>query len=289
MTILGIFYIVCGDDSTIIMNTKDILKQIGLSENESKVYLALLNFKKATVSKIAVEAHINRTTAYDILNYLNQKGLILKYIENKKTGFSIDSPKRLKQWLKDERRKIDVRESLLEEKFDEIQYLFKSTGEAPRVRYFEGNKQIGDFISDSLLSNPEETIGYGATRLITEKLKQHEIDDSFIQWYAKERSIRNIYGRFIVQEADRENLRTYLKKFYSKYLTKEPNIIRVKILPTKNTKYFLNETTIYGNKLAISHFSNDFYGVIIESEDAANTQRIVFESLWKMLKEEIKV
>ena len=269
------------------MKPHKLLEDIGLSSNEARVYLVLLKYKKATVSKIAEEAHINRTTAYDILNYLNEKGLVLKYIENKKAGFTIDSPKRLKQWIKEEERNATNRKDLLNDNFEEIDFLFKATGEAPRIRYFEGNNQIEDFFNDSLLSNPKETIGYAASRLIISKLKQNVLDEKYIRWYARERAKRGIAGRFIVQTADKEDVKSYFDKYYGKYLAKDPKIIQGKVLPTKEEKHFLNETTIYGNKLAISHLGEDFFGIIIESEDVANTQRIVFNSLWQMLKEKI--
>ena len=57
------------------MDDLEILKNIGLSPKEAKVYLAVLKLKKGLITSIAEQAGVNRTTTYDILEYLNKKGL----------------------------------------------------------------------------------------------------------------------------------------------------------------------------------------------------------------------
>jgi sugar-specific transcriptional regulator TrmB len=57
-------------------NYQDKLLQLGLSEKEAAVYLALLSLGKGTVTSITRKAGINRTTGYDILNALATKGIV---------------------------------------------------------------------------------------------------------------------------------------------------------------------------------------------------------------------
>jgi len=57
------------------LKLKKSLEGIGLSEKEVAVYLALLELGSGTVSKISRYAGINRTTGYDILDSLANKGL----------------------------------------------------------------------------------------------------------------------------------------------------------------------------------------------------------------------
>ncbi len=271
------------------MNQQQLLEHIGLSSNEAKVYLALLKYKKATVTKLAKEAHINRTTAYDVLEYLNKKGLVLKYVDNKKTGFTIDSPKRLKAWIKAKEQGVKKEKQILDSGFSDIEYLFKATPQAPRVQYFHGNNQIDNFFNDILETHPPVTFGYASSSLMLEKLSMGAFDEKYVRHFARERFRKNIPGKYIVQKADRDTVSNYLKKYYGKYVKKNPEIIRARILPHEDGKHFLNEMNIYGNKTSISHLGGEFFGVIIESEDVANTQRIVFESLWKTLTEEIDI
>lgn len=54
----------------------DVLERLGLSEYESKAYVALLRKDGATASKIANESKVPRTRIYDVLNSLIEKEFI---------------------------------------------------------------------------------------------------------------------------------------------------------------------------------------------------------------------
>lgn len=68
------------------------LENIGLSNKESKIYMALLKFGSATVSDIAHEAEIKRPTAYIILDELRKKGLVLMIPHAKRTIYQAKAP-----------------------------------------------------------------------------------------------------------------------------------------------------------------------------------------------------
>ena len=70
------------------MNSK-ILEKFGLTEGESKVYLALLKIGKSTIGDIVKEANVSNSKVYDILDRLNKKGLIGIVTENNRKSFAI--------------------------------------------------------------------------------------------------------------------------------------------------------------------------------------------------------
>ncbi|KKU45024.1 MAG: hypothetical protein UX62_C0043G0003 [Microgenomates group bacterium GW2011_GWA2_46_7] len=55
------------------------------------------------------------------------------------------------------------------------------------------------------------------------------------------------------------------------------------ILPRKDFPVS-NEINIYQNKVAIMSFGDEKIGIIIESQQIADTQRAIFNLLWKSLK-----
>lgn len=278
------FCILCGDDSTLYMQDQDLLKQLGLSANETAVYLALLRHKRASVTKLAEDAHLNRTTAYDVLRCLHKKGLILQYVENNKIGFSVDSVKRLKAWIGENKKEVIKREELLDEHLNELERLFRARRQVPRIQFFEGLKQMEDFFLDSLNTESREIIGY-----VSPILNMTFAAQKLIRLYAKRRINIGIKGRYFVQPSEVENIKKYFFKFYRRYTNTHSGLIRVKVLPETSHHEFLNETSVYGNRFATCHVENDFFGVIIESQRIAATQCAVFESLWKTVKEEIKI
>ena len=64
--------------------TKD-LSQLGLTQNQAKVYLACLQLGVDTVWHIAKFANLKRPTVYLILDDLGQKGLVSKTKKDLKT------------------------------------------------------------------------------------------------------------------------------------------------------------------------------------------------------------
>src|SRR3989304_2709998 len=77
--------------------------KLGFSDKEAAVYLALLQLDTVTATDISKKTGINRTSAYDILDSLMQKGLIGKFKKDKKSHFSAGDPKRLINYFEHEK------------------------------------------------------------------------------------------------------------------------------------------------------------------------------------------
>ena len=58
------------------MEIENSLKQIGLTDNEIKVYLTLLKIGPSIVSKIAERSGLYRPYVYDTLERLQEKALV---------------------------------------------------------------------------------------------------------------------------------------------------------------------------------------------------------------------
>ena len=81
------------------MNSK-LPEQTGLTPNEAKVYLTLLNLKQSGATKISEKCGLFRTLVYDILTKLIEKGLVSYIIKSKKRRYIASNPKRLLELLK---------------------------------------------------------------------------------------------------------------------------------------------------------------------------------------------
>src|SRR3989338_4426613 len=71
------------------------LVKSGLSENESRVFLVLLELGRGTVSQITRKAGLNRTTGYDILDNLTAKGLASISGKEPKQEYLAESPDKI--------------------------------------------------------------------------------------------------------------------------------------------------------------------------------------------------
>ena len=73
----------------------EILRKIGLSDGEIKVYSALLDLRRSPVNKIHEKTGIERRNIYDILNKLIEKGLVSYTIEKGKKTYQCTHPNKL--------------------------------------------------------------------------------------------------------------------------------------------------------------------------------------------------
>src|SRR3989338_6829043 len=76
------------------------LQSFGFGEKETTVYVALLELGKGTVSQISRKAGINRTTGYDILASLSNKGLVTISGKEPKSEYAVEPPESIVRFLK---------------------------------------------------------------------------------------------------------------------------------------------------------------------------------------------
>ena len=97
----------------------DVIKEealigLGLTKNEAKVYLALLKLGSATAVEITKQSHVHRVNAYDVLERLQQKGLIATVFSAKKRVYEAANPEQLATLIKEKQELLDqVRHKLL--------------------------------------------------------------------------------------------------------------------------------------------------------------------------------
>src|SRR3989338_5838037 len=78
------------------------LRTLGFSEKEATVYVALLELGRGTVTEIARKAGINRTTGYDILDSLSNKGVVNVSGKEPKQEYAAQPPEAVVTYLQRE-------------------------------------------------------------------------------------------------------------------------------------------------------------------------------------------
>lgn len=241
------------------MQIKEVLKQLNIEGNKAEVYLACLEMGGATAYAIAKKTGIKRSTAYDILDQLASEGLVYKSIKKGVKYFYSSDPEKLLRQIKEKERKLISILPALEE-------LYNSPKTKPFIRYFEGKEGIKEMYEDSLksLKKGDEILAYVGDDVLS------YIPD-YAEDYVKRRIERGIMLRGIYKKSS---------EMERKYMAKNQEQLReAKVL---DEKFFQvdNETNIYGNKLAIASYGNEMFGMIIESNEIAKSQKAVFKLAW---------
>lgn len=235
-----------------------VLTNLGLTDKEAKVYLALTELGTVVVSDIAHKAGINRVTTYDILEKLKIRGMVSYYTKKRIKYFSSMQPETLLEEF--EKRTSDLRGSL--PKFKTL------TGEInhPRIRYFEGLEGIKAIYADTLTSKTE-ILNYSNSYEIRKKWPNYD------QEYVEKRAQKKIYLRGVCpKDKAGETVHAQDKEYYRE----------MRLIPSDQFD-FTNEINIYDDKVAIISFKDELIGMIIESIEISNSQRAIFNMCWQFV------
>lgn len=252
----------------------ELLKKVGLSTKEYKVYLNTFRIGLQPASVIARKARMNRITTYLILKSFVSRGLAKSIVKRGIQFFSVITPQELINYAenKSEEWKV-VSKEILKELPAFLQYGPYSQN-LPKVSFYEGMEGIKEVYNDTL-RNSQEILGFLTVEHIPLELKRY-----FIDIYIPRRIKKKIKCRMIL--SDSKKARVY-QKSDCRYLRK------TYILPSKYLP-FKTEISIYGkDRVSIISFTKtDLNAVIIQNKDVYDTMKSIFcfcESMAKNFKE----
>lgn len=109
---------------------EELLREIGLSQNESRVYEALLQLGESSVQEISLKSKVHRRNVYDSLNKLIEKGLSSEVFIKGEKNFKAINPRRLLELLKEKEERVNKFLPEMQLKYDAVQgkeeaYLYK--------------------------------------------------------------------------------------------------------------------------------------------------------------------
>ena len=106
---------------------KGSLTNLGLTEGESKVYLALLKSGSSTVGPIVKEAKVAYSNIYEILDRLLEKGLVSFIIKEKTRHYQAAPPSQLKGFLEKKESQLSQEKLSLKQLIPELEKLQEAT------------------------------------------------------------------------------------------------------------------------------------------------------------------
>lgn len=231
------------------------LREAGLTENESKVYIALIDLGPSLAGQISRKTGLHRRTVYDTTEMLIKKGLIGYILKNNRRLFSASNPKRILEILKE-------KENLLSPIIEKLGYQFKAIKkEKDETNFYKGKEGLKTVFEEQLES--KEILILGASP------KAYEVLQFYFKWYDKERKQKKIRSRIIANTRD-------IKK------TKIP-LAEIRYLPQKYSSPV--SVNIYEDKTAIVLWASEPLAIVIKQKEIADAYKNYFELMWKIAKE----
>lgn len=245
---------------------KQKLKQIGLTEGESKAYLSLLKLGSSTVGPIVKNSGVSYSKIYEVLSRLLEKGIISYTIKEKTKYFQAVEPTRLIDYLNKQEKKIKTNKQLLKEIIPHLHKL-KNKGVLQESEIFMGLKGIKT-----------------AYEVLT---KNHSKDEPLLYFYVHDKKYAKIADLIYDQVFH------YFKKKgiklkgigsldfkNSKDYSKPPSFIDLRFVsfPLPGT------LDIYGDKVLQLAWGETPTAILIHSKEIADNYRKYFDEVWKIAK-----
>jgi sugar-specific transcriptional regulator TrmB len=245
------------------------LQSLGLTEKEAKVYLASLELGEAPVQDIARKAGVNRATTYVMIEQLAAKGLMSSVERGKKRYFLAEAPDKLSTRVRIEITELEERLSGFKRILPDLHSLYDTSGERPRVRFFEGEEGLL-----SVIEEVHELMEPGI-----ELLQMSNIDD-----YTK------LFGGYNTHDKHRaklkQNIPVHTRMLFSsdKALTprtteSSPETVEARRI-SKDRFPFSGEMVIIKNRVYMMSFAGKLLAVAIESAALTGLLASMFELAW---------
>ncbi|MDP3989096.1 MAG: helix-turn-helix domain-containing protein [bacterium] len=237
------------------------LEQIGLSDKESAVYIASLESGPSTVVHLAEKTNIKRPTVYVAIESLTKKGLMSSVMQGKKTLFVAEDPGNMDRLIKEAQVEVSERAKLLEGISPELSSLFGMYKEGrPIVRFYEGKEGIETIRRDFAEMKFESVCSF------VDRNKMHELFPA--QSTVTQMRVQKQIPSRMIYTGDREDT------------LNDPNKYRQARWISKDKYPFSGDITIYGNRVALTSFSDNPTSVIIENDGIRKLLQASFDVAW---------
>lgn len=242
------------------MNTSSLLMNLGLTSNQSKIYLTLIEHPSSSVSEIFQQTGIQRPLIYKEIPKLLHIGLVSESLKGKRRVYVAESPYKLEILFESLKNQFgSALPQLLE--------LYEAKSSKPKIKLLSGISGLKSVYLD-LLSSCKK----GETFYRYESPENYKKQDKYLPalYFEKVCNKKELQKFVITNELTANQKPRQLER-------------ETKIVPAKFDQFTYNVTLlIYAHKIAIIDFGSET-AYIIESEILASFQKQIFKLLFYKL------
>jgi len=232
---------------------KETLSDLGFESREIKIYLALTRYGPLSALKISKETHIDRTTIYDILNKLIEKGIVSTTFKGKTKYFQAINSKKLLSHFKN---KFNSLKTIL----PELKKITHSRNEELELEVYEGLEGIKTVLED-LMDSKLDYFAIGSAEEYENLLKYYNSRGVLLMDQLKVKETMITYKNQKFKKLKYGSYRYLDKKFKS------------------NTMIL-----IYGDKVAFFIWGQPSFAISIKNKSFSDFFIDHFNTLWKIAK-----
>lgn len=239
-----------------------LLRSLGFTESESKLYLVSLETGPATVQDLAKSAKISRVTAYAAIDALMRNSLMSTQQQGKKRLFTAESPDRLISFMQSRMQHMQATLKEVEASVGELRLLQR--GEKPIVKMFTGKEGIKAIQQDILATNP---------KTIDEFVNFDEV----MRLYPMEGNVE--FFDTLDERRPKRRLVFYLND--GKGMKAGFPDEHIAVIKGPEVNKLFADIMVYGNKITMSTLRGEIIYILIESQDLADAFRMMMDHVWR--------
>jgi sugar-specific transcriptional regulator TrmB len=241
---------------------REILEEIGLSQNEAKIYEGLLEIGQSSVPAISLKIGVHKRNIYDIIPRLLKKGLIYQIADSKENKYAAVSPNKLSDLIWEKETKL---KSIL----PQLNQQFKKITTREEVYIYKGKEGFKNYLRD-ILTVGENVYFIGA--------KGGWFDDDL-----------KVFIKKFLRQAKEKKIRYYhifdaeIKKFAPELLAilgKPYRFLPPQYSTTGAIDIFGDHIVTFSG-LTLKNITDDVTIVVIINKELADCYRIWFKFIWK--------
>jgi sugar-specific transcriptional regulator TrmB len=235
------------------------LNRLGLTECESAMYLTMLACGAQSVQILARESKISRTAAYEVLESLQKRGLVVKKTDGTKWMFLAEDPEKLEAYFSQRLTLFEEELETLKRMAPELRVLQGGQDTRPRVRFLSGYEGLATLFEDVERVAPMEILEFMDTDHMQTSVDKEKV--------YKARKVVNYE-------------RTRVKFLYKgdAFVPKFSHVTHRKITEAES---FRGNFWIYANRVVFLNYQQNIEIVIIDHHVFAETMRVMFMLAWR--------
>lgn len=238
-----------------------VLFDAGLTVNEARVYMTLLDIGSSSVNEITRKSGVHRVNVYDVIERLRIKGLISSVMKSKKRYYEASNPDTLIKLL-------DAKKENIKEIMPELKSMYGNMQSKQEVHYFKGPE--GVMTAYNMMLEQNATLyALGGSSLNRKILKhRHALWD-------KERIEKGIHVKALYYEYLRSDKKSDKERLWE-----------IRFLPDEFKSSSMID--ICGDLVVtlLPHIDkNQIMAIIVINKEIADTYRNHFKFMWRFAKD----
>ncbi len=238
----------------------DQLAILDLSPAERTAYETLITHGPMPPPRLAKSANLTRVNSYAALRGLTQKGLAIEKDINKKRVYSPQPPTKLQELARQKAEQTRLNAAAIEAIIPSLMNQYALVSDQPGISHYEGLDGIKKIYEDSLRPPHHEE------SLVIRSVYDSKEIEPYLLRYIKRRAKLGIKNRMLTP--------------YFETSMDDKKLLRQRRFLPKEKFALPTEISIYGDKVSLISLRKDLIGTVIQSQDVAQTFRIIFELLW---------